>query len=243
MLAWSRSTTRWPQRWFARKAQLLGADRLTFAHMRAPIGAGDTFAWSAAVRAVSAAFDGFAPGCGPHWCGELISGGHVDHEPREGSSSGRSAAASDPPAAPDPVVLLRHRRGSRLAGPRGRHALQFTRRQSTGWPDVRRAPGAQQRWRPRSPRLLVMDGLIDNEPDPARPAAGGQTNRHRHRRHLHEHIPDPFRNQSPPDQGRRRKRSPTIGSVNCGPNAAKMFYGPPVPCRRVGACTGPWCRT
>ncbi len=155
-----------PQRWFARKAQLLGADRLAFAHMRAPIGAGETFAWSAAVRAVSAAFDGFAPDAG-RMVRELISGGHVDHEPREGKQQWafcRSLGPGRPPRillsyfdTVEDLVSLGHEAG---------HALQFTLAGSRQGGLTFDAPLVLNEVAPAFTELLVMDWLIDNEPDP-----------------------------------------------------------------------------
>jgi oligoendopeptidase F len=160
-----------PQRWFARKARLLGADRLNFAHMRAPIHLAQTFDWPTAVHVVSEAFDGFAPDAG-RMVRELISGGHVDFQPREGKQQGafcRSLGPGRPPRillsyfdTVEDLVSLGHEAG---------HALQFTlagRRQGGLTFD---APLVLNEVAPAFTELLVMDRLIDDNPHLRQPLA------------------------------------------------------------------------
>lgn len=155
-----------PQRWFARKARLLGMDRLGFAHMRAPIGPGPQFPYPAAVRAVTEAFDGFASEAGD-LVRAMIAGGHVDAEPRDSKQPGafcRSLGPGSPPrilmsyfGTVEDVVGLGHEFG---------HALQFDqagRRQNGLTFD---APLSLNEVAPSFTELLVQDWLIDNERDP-----------------------------------------------------------------------------
>jgi oligoendopeptidase F len=156
-----------PQRWFARKARLLGADRLDFSHMRAPIGSGETFAWPEAVHAVTEAFDGLAPDAG-RMVRELINGGHVDHEPRQGKQQGafcRSLGPGRPPRIQlsyfdtvEDLISLGHEAG---------HALQFTLAGHRQGGLTFDAPLVLNEVAPAFTELLVMDWLIDNSPDPA----------------------------------------------------------------------------
>jgi oligoendopeptidase F len=156
-----------PQQWFARKAALLGRDRLGFAHMRAPIGAGPSVPYEDAVRAVTAAFDGFSADAGS-MVRELIAGGHVDAEPRADKQPGafcRSLGPGRPPrivvsyfGTIEDVVALGHEFG---------HALHFTvagRAQNGLTFD---APLALSEVAPAFTELLVQDWLIEHEPDPA----------------------------------------------------------------------------
>jgi oligoendopeptidase F len=156
-----------PQRWFARKATLLGLDRLDFAHMRAPIASGPSVPYQDAVLAVTEAFDGFSAEAGA-MVRELIAGGHVDAEPRADKQPGafcRSLGPGRPPrivvsyfGTIEDVVALGHEFG---------HALHFTvagRAQNGLTFD---APLALSEVAPAFTELLVQDWLIDHEPDPA----------------------------------------------------------------------------
>lgn len=156
-----------PQRWFARKAALLGRDRLGFAHLRAPIGSAPPVPYRDAVHAVTEAFDGFSADAGA-MVRELIAGGHVDAEPRAGKQPGafcRSLGPGRPPrivmsyfGTAEDVVALGHEFG---------HALHFTlagRAQNGLTFD---APLALSEVAPAFTELLVQDWLIEHEPDPA----------------------------------------------------------------------------
>lgn len=155
-----------PQRWFARKARLLGMDRLGFAHMRAPIAQGTDFPYERAVTAVTEAFDGLAPEAG-RLVRDLVAGGHVDAEPREGKQPGafcRSLGPGHPPrillsyfGTVEDVVSLGHELG---------HALHFTVAGRVRDGLTFDAPLVLNEVAPAFTELLVQDWLIDNEPDP-----------------------------------------------------------------------------
>jgi oligoendopeptidase F len=114
------------QRWFTRKAQLLGVDRLRFEDMRAPIGPMPPIPYDRAVQAVTETFDSFAG-----WAGELvremISRGHIDADPRPDKHGGAICRSHGPGKLPsvllsyfgtvEDVVCLAHELG---------HALHFT---------------------------------------------------------------------------------------------------------------------
>ncbi|MEU5696775.1 M3 family metallopeptidase [Actinosynnema sp. NPDC020468] len=154
-----------PQRWFAHKARLLGLDRLGYAHMRAPIGRGPHLPFPVAVRAVTEAFEGVSPEAG-RMVRDLVDGGHVDAEPREGKQPGASCRSLGPGRPPrivlsyfgtvEDVVSLAHEMGHALqftlAG-RGRNGLTFD------------APLALNEIAPAFTELLVQDWLIEHEPD------------------------------------------------------------------------------
>ncbi|MEV8443280.1 M3 family metallopeptidase [Actinosynnema sp. NPDC051121] len=156
-----------PQRWFARKARLLGLDRLGYAHMRAPIARGPHIPYPAAVRAVTEAFHGLAPEAG-RLVEELVEGGHVDAEPREGKQPGASCRSLGPGRPPqvvlsyfgtvEDVVALAHELG---------HALQFTLAGRSRNGLTFDAPQALNEIAPAFTELLVQDWLIEHEPDPA----------------------------------------------------------------------------
>lgn len=166
MLAAVEGSYHLPQRWFARKARLLGLGRLGYAHVRAPISASPRMPFEAAVRAVAEAFDGLAPQAGA-MVRELVAGGHVDEQPRAGKQSGASCRSLGPGQPPrilqsyfgtaDDVIGLAHEMG---------HALQFTLagREHNGL--CFDAPLALNEIAPAFTELLVVDWLIEREPDP-----------------------------------------------------------------------------
>jgi oligoendopeptidase F len=166
MLAVVEENYRLPQRWFARKAELLGMDRLGYAHMRAPIAEGPRIPYPVAVRAVTEAFDGLSPEAG-RMVRDLVEGGHVDAEPRAGKQPGafcRSLGPGRPPrivlsyfGTVEDVVSLAHEMG---------HALQFTLAGRTRNGLTFDAPLALNEIAPAFTELLVQDWLIDNEDDP-----------------------------------------------------------------------------
>ncbi len=155
-----------PQRWFARKAALLGADRLDYAHMRAPVATSPPVPYPVAVRAVTEAFGSLVP-----WAGELvtalIAGGMVDADPRDRKQTGASCRSLGPGRAPrillsyfgtvEDVVALAHELG---------HALHFTLagREHNGL--IFDAPMALNEIAPAFTELLVGDWLIEHEVDP-----------------------------------------------------------------------------
>lgn len=155
------------QRWFARKAGLLGLNRLGYAHIRAPVAAAPRVPFAVAVRAVTEAFDGLAPVAGA-MVRELIAGDHVDAEPREGKQTGafcRSLGPGRPPrivlsyfGTAEDVVALAHELG---------HALQFTLAGQAHNGLTFDAPLALNEIAPAFTELLVQDWLLDHEPDPA----------------------------------------------------------------------------
>lgn len=154
------------QRWFARKARMLGMDRLGYAHMRAPIGSTPRIPYPDAVRTVTEAFDGFATEAGD-LVRAMVAGGYVDAEPRDGKQPGafcRSLGPGRPPrilmsyfGTVEDVVGLGHEFG---------HALQFDRagRRQNGL--TFDAPLSLNEVAPAFTELLVVDRLIDNERDP-----------------------------------------------------------------------------
>jgi oligoendopeptidase F len=156
-----------PQRWFARKAQLLGMERLGYAHMRAPISASSDIPYPIAIETVAKAFDGLDPEAGS-MVRELAAGGHVDPEPRAGKQIGASCRSLGPGRPPqillsyfgtaEDVVSLGHEMG---------HALQFTLagREHNGLSFD--APLALNEIAPAFTELLVQDRLIDDAADPA----------------------------------------------------------------------------
>jgi oligoendopeptidase F len=156
-----------PQRWFARKARLLGMDRLGYAHMRAPIAASPHVPYAVAVRAVTEAFDGLAPEAGD-MVRELIAGGHVDAEPRGDKQTGASCRSLGPGRPPrillsyfgtaEDVVSVAHEMG---------HALQFTLAGRVHNGLAFDAPLALNEIAPAFTELLVQDWLIAREEDPA----------------------------------------------------------------------------
>jgi len=154
-----------PQRWFARKAQLLGIDLLRFEDMRAPVGSISPIPYDDAVQVITEAFGGFAD-----WAGELVTGmfarGHVDAEPRPGKQGGAVCRSLGPEKLPcvllsyfgtvEDVICLAHELG---------HALHFTiaGRQHDGL--AFDAPLALNEVPAALTELLVYDRLIEREPD------------------------------------------------------------------------------
>jgi oligoendopeptidase F len=154
------------QRWFSRKARLLGADRLHIAHVRAPLGAGSQVPYQHAVRIVAEAFGGFADEAG-ELVHTMVEAGLVDAEPREGKQPGAFCRSLGPGQLPrihmsyfgtaNDAVALAHEFG---------HALQFTLagRRCDGL--TYDAPECLGEIAPAFAELLVYDWLIANEPDP-----------------------------------------------------------------------------
>ncbi len=154
-----------PQRWFARKAELLGMDRLRFEDMRAPAGPMPAIPYDSAAQAVIEAFDGLAG-----WAGDLVremfSAGHVDADPRPGKRGGAFCRSLGPGKLPcvllsyygtvEDVVSLAHELGHAVhfsvAG-RYRDGLTFD------------APLALSEVAPALAELLVYDRLIEREQD------------------------------------------------------------------------------
>jgi oligoendopeptidase F len=154
-----------PQRWFARKAELLGMDRLRFADMRAPVGPMPLIPYDTAVHAVTETFGGFADWAGD-LAGEMFSAGHVDADPRPGKRGGAFCRSLGPGKLPcvllsyygtvEDVVALAHELG---------HALQFSvaGRYRDGL--TFDAPLALNEVGPALAELLIYDRLIEREQD------------------------------------------------------------------------------
>jgi oligoendopeptidase F len=75
------------RRWFARKAGLLGLERLELADQYAPIGESRTVSWDEAASVVEATLTDFAPQLGEVFR-TCLERGHVDAEPRPGKVGG-----------------------------------------------------------------------------------------------------------------------------------------------------------
>jgi len=153
-----------PQRWFARKAALLGMERLGFAHMRAPIGSVPHIPYSRAMQAVTEAFERFAEDAGA-MVRELIAGCHVDAEPRADKQPGafcRSLGPGQPPkivmsyfGTIEDVIGLGHEFG---------HALHFTLAGRAQDGLTFDAPLILNEVAPAFTEFLVFDWLISHEP-------------------------------------------------------------------------------
>jgi oligoendopeptidase F len=153
------------QRWFTRKAQLLGMDRLRFEDMRAPVGPMPYIPYDSAVQAVTEAFGGFAD-----WAGELVrdmlAHGRVDADPRPGKQSGAFCRSQGPGQLPcvllsyfgtvEDVIGLAHELG---------HALHFTIAGRCREGLTFDAPLALNEVAPALVELLVYDRLIEREAD------------------------------------------------------------------------------
>ncbi len=75
------------RRWFERKAQVLGLDKLALADQYAPVGSDRRIEWDEAVQMVDDSLTGFAPRLGEIFR-ECLERGHVDAEPRTGKVGG-----------------------------------------------------------------------------------------------------------------------------------------------------------
>ncbi|MGH3049524.1 MAG: M3 family metallopeptidase, partial [Gaiellaceae bacterium] len=75
------------RRWFVRKAQALGLDRLALADQYAPVGRDRTLPWPEAVEVVEGAFRDFEPRLAEIFL-TCLERGHVDAEPRPGKAGG-----------------------------------------------------------------------------------------------------------------------------------------------------------
>ncbi len=154
------------QRWFTRKARLLGAERLHIAHVRAPLGTGSRIPYQNAVHAVAEAFGDFVDEAGD-LVHTMVEAGLVDAEPREGKQPGAFCRSLGPGQLPrihmsyfgtaNDAVGLAHEFG---------HALQFTLagRRCNGL--TYDAPVCLGEVAPAFAELLVYDWLIAHEPDP-----------------------------------------------------------------------------
>jgi oligoendopeptidase F len=154
------------QRWFTRKAQLLGADRLHIAHVRAPLGTGSQVSYQDAVHVVAESFGGLADEAG-ELVYTMVKAGLVDVEPREGKQPGAFCRSLGPGQLPrihmsyfgtaNDAVALAHEFG---------HALQFTVAGDRCNGLSYDAPECLGEIAPAFAELLVYDWLIAHEPDP-----------------------------------------------------------------------------
>jgi oligoendopeptidase F len=75
------------RRWFVRKAQVLGLDRLQLADQYAPVGSGRRVEWTEAVEMVEESLRDFEPRLGEIFR-SCLDRGHIDAEPRPGKVGG-----------------------------------------------------------------------------------------------------------------------------------------------------------
>jgi len=75
------------RRWFVRKAQVLGLDKLALADQYAPVGSDRRIEWDEAVQMVDESLTDFAPRLGEIFR-DCLERGHVDAEPRAGKAGG-----------------------------------------------------------------------------------------------------------------------------------------------------------
>jgi oligoendopeptidase F len=93
------------RRWFVRKAELLGLDRLQLADQYAPVGSDRRVAWPEAVDMVEESLRGFEPRFGEIFR-TCLERGHIDAEPRTGKVGGAYCNAVSKKVAP--YVLLNY---------------------------------------------------------------------------------------------------------------------------------------
>ncbi len=93
------------RRWFVRKAEVLGLDRLQLADQYAPVGSDRRVEWPEAVEMVDETLSEFAPRLGEIFRA-CLEAGHVDAEPRAGKVGG--AYCNSVSKSVLPYVLLNH---------------------------------------------------------------------------------------------------------------------------------------
>jgi oligoendopeptidase F len=153
------------QRWFARKAELLGTTRLRLSDMRAPIGTVPGVPYAMAVRAVTETFAGLAPSAGS-LVAAMLADGRVDALPRPGKRPGSICWNLGPHQLPrivmsyfgtsNDVITLAHELGHAL-----HYALSGQRHNGL----VLDAPLGTNEIAPAFAELLVQDWLLAHEPD------------------------------------------------------------------------------
>ena len=154
------------RRWFARKAELLGIDRLELSDQYAPLGEGRDVPWTEAVAIVDESLRGLEPRLGDVFqsCLEL---GHVDAEPRHGKIGGAYCNSVSRRVLPfvllnytdrlQDVVTLAHEFGHATHG-----ALAYERqayRSARSGIAVAEIPSTVA-------QLLAVEHLLDRETDP-----------------------------------------------------------------------------
>jgi oligoendopeptidase F len=151
------------QRWFHHKARLLGAERLRFEDMRAPLGPVPYVPYHVAVATALETFDRFAHGTG-QMVREMFAHGRVDALPRNGKDAGAFCRSMGPNALPcvfmsyfgtvEDVICLVHELG---------HAVHFASAASHNDGLTLDPPLAMTEIAPALAELLAYDLLIEQQ--------------------------------------------------------------------------------
>jgi oligoendopeptidase F len=154
-------------RWWRRKAELLGVDRLVLADQYAPLGEGRRIEWSDATEAVTDAFAGFAPRI-ERVARDLLADARMDAEPRAGKRGGAFCASIAQDARPfilmnfteklDDVMTLAHELG---------HGMQFELSGEAQTALSHHPPLALAEVPSTFAELIVFDRLLEQEEDVA----------------------------------------------------------------------------
>jgi oligoendopeptidase F len=155
------------RRWFVRKAQLLGLDRLQLADQYAPVGSDRRVDWTEAVGMVEAALRDFEPRLGEIFR-SCLDRGHIDAEPRPGKVGGAYCNSVSKTVLPyvllnytdqlRDVVTLAHEFGHAVHG-----TLSLERQTYRSY----HAGLALAEVPSTFAQLLAVERLIDQEEDPA----------------------------------------------------------------------------
>jgi oligoendopeptidase F len=155
------------RRWFVRKAEVLGLDRLQLADQYAPIGSDRRVEWTEAISMVDDSFREFAPRFSEifHTC---LDRGHVDAEPRPGKVGGAYCNSVSKTVSPyvllnytdqlRDVVTLAHEFGHAVHGALALERQTY-RSYHTGLA-IAEVPSTFA-------QLLAVERLIDHEEDPS----------------------------------------------------------------------------
>jgi oligoendopeptidase F len=154
-------------RWWRRKAEWLGLDRLKLADQYAPLGEGRRVEWSEATETVNDAFAGFAPRI-ERVAIDLLAEGRMDAEPRTGKRGGAFCASIAQDARPyilmnfteklDDVMTLAHELG---------HGMHFELSGEVQTALSHHPPLALAEVPSTFAELIVFDRLLEQEQDPA----------------------------------------------------------------------------
>ncbi len=159
------------QRWFRRKAELLGLDRLHLADQYAPLGEGRTVAYDESRDAVRAAFEGFSPRIA-EVSERFFLERRVDAEPRPGKRGGAFCASVAQDASP--FILLNYTDRLRdvmtMAHELG-HGMHFALAAERQTALSSHAPLALCEVPSTFAELVVFDRLMETEEDAATRAA------------------------------------------------------------------------